>query len=428
MPQHPPENADPPDQPIPLKAVGKLSDWAGKARHYPIFSPTWFKLRVRGFVAPTLVLLVVLTIPAFLEDATLNIIDLKLALVLTGLSIVLVLLLGRWLAVKARSHALQRQWTRKQEQLAIALALLIGLGVAAIPVIYTNSINHANRQRLLAPKTAALNNMLPKVKLNDGDQVLEAVFNAALVGVLYFWWGGGLDYLAYLRQRRAIADALRQEELERYKSERNVAEMRLAVLASQVEPHFLFNTLSGVRAAMQSDPARGIAMIDHLVDYLRSTIPQMRSDGSSSLTDVRGQFDSVRAYLGVIHARMPRLDYAVDSAPDLLDAQVPPLMLISLVENAVKHGIEPKKGPARITVSARRAQAGGDEKLELCVTDDGVGFGGASSGSGIGLANIRERLAQLYGKDASLNLAAGAGGGVEASIFLPIAGQRGDNA
>jgi LytS/YehU family sensor histidine kinase len=195
--------------------------------------------------------------------------------------------------------------------------------------------------------------------------------------------------------------------------------MQLAVLASQVEPHFLFNTLSGVRAAMLSDPDRGIVMIDHLIAYLRSTIPQLRADRATSVVPLGAQLDSVHAYLGVIAARMPRLSVHVDCTPALRNAVIPPLMLISLVENAIKHGIEPKKGPATVQVSAVRRDVGGVDMLELTVMDDGVGFG-AAAGSGIGLSNIRERLKHLYGAAAALSLRAIEAGGVAASITLPL--------
>jgi LytS/YehU family sensor histidine kinase len=247
------------------------------------------------------------------------------------------------------------------------------------------------------------------------------LLNRLIEVILAVWWGGGLDLLAYFRQRRALTDALAQQELERARVGRNEAEMRLSVLAAQIEPHFLFNTLTGVRAAIRSDPARGIAIIDHLVDYLRATIPQMRSDANQSQVLLEPQLDAARAYLGVMAARLPRLSFSVECDPALLNQPVPPLMLISLVENAVKHGIEPKPGPVHIAVLARKIDGESGARLELVVTDDGAGFSGATSGSGIGLANIRERLAQLYGKRAELVLKARAEGGVAASISLPIA-------
>ena len=114
---------------------------------------------------------------------------------------------------------------------------------------------------------------------------------------------------------------------------------------------------------------------------------------------------------------MPRLQFNVDAPASLLAATCPPLMLISLAENAVKHGVERKMGPARVDVSARRV---GDDRLEITVADDGKGFGPAPAGSGIGLVNIRERLQQLYQGRASLTLTARPEGGVAATLSLPL--------
>jgi LytS/YehU family sensor histidine kinase len=196
--------------------------------------------------------------------------------------------------------------------------------------------------------------------------------------------------------------------------------LRLSVLAAQVEPHFLFNTLASVRSAIVSDQARAAAIVDHLADYLRATIPQMRHEVASGSVPLARQLDAARAYLALMHERMPRLAFAVEVEPGLEAAQVPPLMLISLVENAVKHGVEPKAGPARITVSARRVVDAGVTMLELEVRDDGVGFGSATSGAGVGLANIQERLAGLYGGTAGLTLKALPEGGVAAILRLPL--------
>ncbi len=161
-------------------------------------------------------------------------------------------------------------------------------------------------------------------------------------------------------------------------------------------------------------------MIDQLVDYLRAAIPRLRSDGSAQAT-VGGQFEVVRAYLGLMAARMPRLRVAVDAPADLLAAHCPPLMLISLAENADKHGVEMKLGPVHVEVRAERTD---DGALALSVLDDGVGFGdtgsSAAMGTGLGLTNIRERLAQLHGDRASLTLKARPQGGVVATITLPL--------
>jgi sensor histidine kinase YesM len=125
----------------------------------------------------------------------------------------------------------------------------------------------------------------------------------------------------------------------------------------------------------------------------------------------------VRAYLGLMVARMPRLSFSIDVPAALQGLPCPPLMLVSLVENAVKHGAEPKVGPVHVALSAALDAEG---RLRVVVDDDGAGFGASAGGSGIGLANIRERLEQMHGGRAALSLSARPEGGVRAVLTLPI--------
>jgi sensor histidine kinase YesM len=418
-----------PDQPLPGKLIDKLGSWSVKAQHYPIFSQTWFRYRALSFTAPLGVLgLILLAISIIVANEKIRPPDAEkpfLMFLVLFLGIAVNLLLGRWLATLVK----KRQWQKKNETLGIASALIFGIVLSFVIVDSADRFLDKKISKT-SPETKEKLHQLSKsnevkmgIIITDEEEHDVSIANIMLWVVLLSWWGGALDFRAYLKQRRELEEASIQEKLDRYKNERNQAQMRLSVLASQVEPHFLFNTLSGVRAAMLSDPARGVAIIDHLVDYLRSTIPQMRSDGNLTSTSVGNQFNSVRAYLGVIHMRIPRLSFTVECPPELSDCAVPPLMLISLVENAVKHGIEPKKGPVQITVKARKIKVSDQanaEQLCLSVEDNGVGFGHSNSGSGIGLSNIRERLKHLYAGDASLELMMREEGGIEARILLPI--------
>jgi signal transduction histidine kinase len=274
-------------------------------------------------------------------------------------------------------------------------------------------------QALHAPATVA-----PAAAPRPGGRSTAGTAGAVVmllaVVLLVCWLGGITDLIAFVRQRGKLDDVLRDQALRRADAARVEAELRLSVLAAQVEPHFLFNTLASVRSAIVSDQARAAAIVDHLADYLRATIPQMRHEAASGSVPLGRQLDAAHAYLALMHERMPRLAFAVEAEPGLEAAEVPPLMLISLVENAVKHGVEPKAGPARITVSARRVVDAGVTMLELEVRDDGVGFGSATSGAGVGLANIQERLAGLYGNGAGLTLKALPEGGVAAILRLPL--------
>ncbi|MEW6759727.1 MAG: histidine kinase [Pseudomonadota bacterium] len=387
--------------PLPPGLASSLAGWSLRAQQYPVFSKTWYVYRMRSFRAPMILLALVLTGLTFLIPKPPPGVD-QLMFWLTfpaqWLVVALALAVGRGLAVLVR----QRGWRPRREAGGIVCALLLGVLVAwsVTPFVRTGG----------QPVKGMTPTELELERARDNRIINLAIWFPVLV-----WLAGPFDLAAYFRQRRLLREADLQAQAEHYKNQRNEVEVKLAVLAGQVEPHFLFNTLSGVRAAMLSDPERGVVMIDHLIDYLRSTIPQLRADGATTFVTLGSQCDSVRSYLGVIEARMPRLTTEVECGPGLRAALMPPLMLISLVENAVKHGIEPKKGPARIRVTA----ACRDGMLELSVQDDGVGFS-AASGSGIGLSNIRERLKHLYGGAAALNLRALDDGGVVASIVLPL--------
>jgi len=390
---------------LPPGLATRLAGWSARAQQYPIFSKTWFVYRMRSFRAPLLMLALVVLVLAGLVPGPgpgTDVLRFYFTFPAIWLVVATALMLGRTLAVLVR----RRGWSPRREAAGIVCALLFGVLVAwsLTPFVRTGAQPVQGRTPTAQEIAEARENRL--VNLIVWLPVLA-------------WLAGPFDLLAYFRQRGLLREAALQAQAEHYRNQRNEVEMQLAVLASQVEPHFLFNTLSGVRAAMLSDPDRGIVMIDHLIAYLRSTIPQLRADRASSFVTLGAQLDSVQAYLGVIQARMPRLSVRVDCAPELRAAPIPPLMLISLVENAVKHGIEPKKGPASISVTAAGLDADGVRMLQLSVADDGAGFS-TSAGSGIGLSNIRERLKHLYGGAATLALRTGDMGGVVASIVLPL--------
>jgi sensor histidine kinase YesM len=187
---------------------------------------------------------------------------------------------------------------------------------------------------------------------------------------------------------------------------------RLSALQAQIEPHFLFNTLANVRRLYETTPSRGREMLASLIDYLRAALPAMRSQGST----LGRELELARSFLTILQMRIgDRLQFSIAVDDDLLDTQVPPLVLATLVENAIKHGLAPLPEGGRVDIQARRR--GND--LEIEVRDTGAGFT-ASGGSGVGLANTRSRLAGLYGPRASLSLAAGAPRGVVATVLLPL--------
>ena len=215
------------------------------------------------------------------------------------------------------------------------------------------------------------------------------------------------------RHADKINAARRERELAR-----TSLQARLSALQAQVEPHFLFNTLANLKYLIRTDQQAAQDMLDHLVGYLQNAVPDMRSVSST----LGREMDLVRDYLAVMRIRMgARLRFAVEVAEDLRSLPFPPAMLISLVENAVKHGLERASRPGLITIGAQHESDGTGERLCVFVIDDGVGLT-EQAGQGTGLANIAERLLLLYGRKASLVVEPGDGQGVRALLTLPIVG------
>ena len=202
---------------------------------------------------------------------------------------------------------------------------------------------------------------------------------------------------AFERQRDSEAKAMSLElALQRSSLERHAADVRLAVLTAQVEPHFLFNTLANVQALVETNSPRAPAVLRSLIAYLKATMPRL-DDGDAQLGR---EIALVRSYLELMHLRMPdRLDFSVDCDPALQGFPCPPMALLTLVENAVRHGIDPSETGGSIAVTAARE----GDLIRLVVRDDGVGMSEAAV-PGTGLENLRERLAAFYGGAARLEL------------------------
>ena len=222
------------------------------------------------------------------------------------------------------------------------------------------------------------------------------------------------------RSRNALALAERKtREAELSDVSRQVTEARLQTLQAQVEPHFLYNTLANVQALNEVDPPAANLMVGHLIQYLRSSLPKMRASTST----VGQELELVRAYLNILQMRMgTRLEFSVTAPDDLLPFAFPPMMLPSLVENAIKHGLEPLREGGRIDIVAERVQEGAGQCLRMSVTDTGKGLSdaGPQAGGGVGLSNLRERLAALYGSHGRFTITANAPKGVVAMIEVPL--------
>lgn len=231
--------------------------------------------------------------------------------------------------------------------------------------------------------------------------LLGLVFGAIAAG--FFW----------LRERNAsLEHELQARELARLEAEKQGLAAQLRLLQAQIEPHFLFNSLANVAALIEADPKLAAGLLDALIRYLRTSLVRARAEGGSLGDEVA----LLTAYLDVLKIRMgERLSYVFDIAPELMAREFPPMLLQPLVENAIRHGLEPKLGKGRITISGKLQ----DGSLQLTVADDGVGLA-PSGGNGLGLANIRDRLKALYGTSGSLAIRGEVGAGVTATLLIPL--------
>ena len=208
-----------------------------------------------------------------------------------------------------------------------------------------------------------------------------------------------------------------RSRLRRQQLQHEALDARLRLLQGQIEPHLLFNTLANVQSLMDYDPPRAKRMLETFSGYLREGLSQLRQTDST----LGAELEMARSYLSLLQIRMEeRLHFRIDATEEARAASIPTLMLQPLIENAIHHGIEPKLDGGSVLVSA--VVAGG--RLEVRVSDDGMGMDRPSRrlrpGAGMALANLRSRLQTRFGVDASLTLRAGAAGGTEAVLELPM--------
>jgi sensor histidine kinase YesM len=224
----------------------------------------------------------------------------------------------------------------------------------------------------------------------------------------------GLMFFVKRREARAAA-ALHRAEAERHLLSKQAIEAELKLMQAQVEPHFLFNTLASVQYLTETDPAQANVLLGHLIGYLRAALPQLRARSSTLGREVA----LAEAYLNILKMRIgPRLVFAIDLPDALRDHPFPPNLLISLVENAIKHGIEPSAEGGAIELAARQS----GDSLVVSVRDTGRGpaVGSVTDGQGVGLTNVRERLAALYGSRGRFTLEPVSPRGMRATLSLPF--------
>ena len=256
-----------------------------------------------------------------------------------------------------------------------------------------------------APRTRVVS-----VRLGDFLPELAVLFILASIVIK-------ITYKGRLQAEVKAAQATETAEAESLK--RQVVEARMAAMQAQVEPHFLFNTLASIDHLIETDPARASVMQKNLIALLRASMPTLREANASGVRDLGAELAVIVPYLEILKVRMEdRLQTNIDVPEGLRSAEFPPMMIQSLVENAIKHGLEPKPEGGQLTVRAEIVHG----KLAVSVADTGLGFGqAATAGTGVGFSNIRERLQLLYGDKAALTIAANSPSGTRVTVTVPYA-------
>ena len=300
------------------------------------------------------------------------------------------------------------------------------LGLAIIPVFSPNAslARKLIHIAVLAPIAAVFMAILIGAAMdryygNDLRQTFYLRFQAALVaglsaGLLYAAVVGAVVYLR--AQHVAVANRRLTTEKQQSDVSRQLVETRLRVLQAQIEPHFLFNTLGSAQQLAQKGAPDAAKLIGHLVRFLRTSIPLMRDDKAP----LKHEFEQITSYLAIMQTRMgDRLVFAVNAPADVEAVNLPPALVMTLVENAIKHGIEPAPDGGRIDVRAYIR----DDMLVVTVTDTGMGLVASRDsemGGGMGLSNIAQRLQAIYGDVAQVRLQQNSPWGCIATLTLPL--------
>lgn len=239
---------------------------------------------------------------------------------------------------------------------------------------------------------------------------LQGYMALTFTGILFAPW---IAVGALVRQRDTFArEQATAFALERSELERRALDARFRLLQAQVEPHFLFNTLANVQALVEAGAPQAAKVLKSLIAYLRAAVPRLHE----TATTLGQELELVRAYLEVMHMRMPdRLRFEMHVDQTLINLQCPPMTLLTLVENAVRHGIDPSEMGGNIVIEVRQESS----RCLASVADTGVGLKAAGRGLGTGLASLRERLQLAFGAEAQLTLSEVVPHGVHAEVSFP---------
>jgi signal transduction histidine kinase len=391
------------DAPLPTDVwaadIGRL----GAYRHYPAYTWPWFRRR---------------------------------ALVMWPLALVIGICFGLW---HAASMTLWGDAIPLGSRAVLAWLITVSAGpllalsvryrrlpyVAEAPLVFTAVIGGIVISHLMLELVSSYHDLLMNghhdhsmhtpTAVRSVSQIIGLLMGELPYWILLFLFSGGWELRSYFSERRLLAEHQRRRDLAVLRRDKADSDLRLAVLQAQIEPHFLFNTLGSIRSLVSSDPERATATINALANYLRTTLPKLRDDLGLHSATLGEQVEICASYLALMQIRIgDRLRIVIDVSSELRAMQFPPLLLIPLVENAVKHGVEPYSNSATI---ALRARLTGDS-LQVDIEDDGVGLR-MSVGTGVGLANVREQLKHRYDGAATLLVDSLPTGGVRSRITLP---------
>ena len=309
----------------------------------------------------------------------------------------------------AASWVRSRGWPRRREMIGVVAAVILGVPAANA----CNSYVHRILMTRISHSASTSNGVLA-VRASRELARSPMVFSQYLIFLLL---GGGLALPSYLVEQRRLVEEARERKLGELQLQKQETDLQMLVLQAQIEPHFLFNTLASLRSLMRQDVDRAEAMVDALVGHLRAVMPAFRESKRHSILSEQLRISS--SYLELMRVRLAdRLRYTIDVPQALRSVPFPPLILLTLVENAVKHGIEPKPGQGFIRIDARRERHVDGPHIRVSVTDNGAGLS-PGLGHGVGLSNVRAQLALRYGDRAALSLMSGVEGGAVASIDIP---------
>jgi len=394
-------------------------------RNYPVFSLPWLKKR-------SLLFGIVIGLFALPVGIGLSVMTQKIELgLLTGGYFFLAFMVMATAGPAFATWVRHRRFKISNERRAVVFAVLLGLVASYFadqwssgyikkttdPYLGNQVVNIHSKESEKAPvninitKVAATQDVR---KLARAPWVIAT--NFLFLAMAYGALGGGLALRAYFSEQRRLSESQHKRELNLMRLQKDESDLRLGVLQAQIEPHFLFNTLASLRSLIKQDPDRAETTLDALVDHLRATIPKLREQQGGLVSTLGQQLDICSSYLTLMQVRMgSRLHYQIKALAEYRELDFPPLMLISLVENAIKHGLETKSGNGRILIAVEIPET---NRLRVSVSDNGVGLK-AGLGGGLGLANIREQLSSRFGDLASLKIAALPEAGTIATIELP---------